>query len=452
MEEAVRNSSNVNPVALLFLVAMCLVTLQGRRQAAVKGLLAIAAFLPLGQQFVVSGLHFQFFRILIVVGFLRLLSRGETRGFSFNAVDKLFVAWVLVGTVCTALRDPDSIMGTNCLGEAFNAVGTYFLIRFLIRDPAEALEHVRFLALAVVVVALAMSWEYVFHKNLFAVFGGVPESPDIRDDRLRCQGPFEHPILAGTFGATLFPLLIGLWFRGGRDRRLAYLGIAACAFISMLAAASSGAALTCLTGAAGFLLWPMRTQMRYVRLAMVLTVVGLSLVMKAPVWYIIARVSDLVGGTGWHRSYLIDQAIRYFGEWWLIGSSVTAHWAPGGQVLAVDPRNMDITNHFIAQGLHGGVLGLGLFLAIIVTCFKIVGRVWRMGTDSPFDPKLTWAFGVALACHCTAFVSISYFDQMQVFWFWLLAVFAALAAWLQKAIPDRLLPELREYNGCAFSR
>src|SRR6516164_2204650 len=130
MEEAVRNSSNVNPVALLFLVAMCLVTLQGRRQAAVKGLLAIAAFLPLGQQFVVSGLHFQFFRILIVVGFLRLLSRGETRGFSFNAVDKLFVAWVLVGTVCTALRDPDSIMGTNCLGEAFNAVGTYFLIRF----------------------------------------------------------------------------------------------------------------------------------------------------------------------------------------------------------------------------------------------------------------------------------------------------------------------------------
>ena len=423
---------------------MSLVMLQGRRQAAVKALLATAAFLPLGQQIVIFGLHFQFFRILIVIGFVRLVSRGETRGFSFNGVDKLFVAWALVATVCGALRDPDSIMGINCLGGAFNAFGTYFLIRVLIKDPAEALEHLRFLAVAVIVVALAMSWEYVLHRNLFAVFGGVLEFPEMRDNRFRCQGPFEHPILAGTFGATLFPLLMGLWFRGGHNRRLAFLGISACAFISMVAAASSGAALTCLTGATGFALWTMRTQMRYVRLGMVLIVAALSLVMKAPVWYIIARVSDLVGGTGWHRAYLIDQAVKYFGEWWLIGSSVTAHWASAGQVLAVDPRNMDITNDYIAQGLHGGVLGLGLFLAIIVSCFKIVGRVWRMGADSPFGPKLMWAFGVTLACHCTAFISISYYDQMQVFWFWLLAVFAALAVWLPKNAASGWVPQLPE--------
>ena len=39
---------------------------------------------------------------------------------------------------------------------------------------------------------------------------------------------------------------------------------------------------------------------------------------------------------------------------------------------------------------------------------------------------LAWAMGVCLACHCTAFISVSYFDQIQVYWFWLLAALASL--------------------------
>src|SRR6266446_2594439 len=115
MEDPVQNSTNVNLIALLFLLAMSLVMWQGRRHDAVKALLATAAFLPLGQQIVVFGLHFQFFRILIVVGFIRLLSRGETAGFRLNGLDKLFVAWALTTAICGALRDPDSIIGIHCL-------------------------------------------------------------------------------------------------------------------------------------------------------------------------------------------------------------------------------------------------------------------------------------------------------------------------------------------------
>ena len=64
---------------MLFLAAMSIVTLRGRRQSAVCALLAIAAFLPLGQQVVVAGFHFQFFRILLLVGYCRLLITGEGR-------------------------------------------------------------------------------------------------------------------------------------------------------------------------------------------------------------------------------------------------------------------------------------------------------------------------------------------------------------------------------------
>jgi O-antigen ligase len=109
--------------------------------------------------------------------------------------------------------------------------------------------------------------------------------------------------------------------------------------------------------------------------------------------------------------------------------------------LTVDPKNMDITNNYIMQGIMGGILGLGLFLAIIISCFKIAGRLVRK-RDLPLHPKLVWTFGVCVACHSTAMISISYFDQIQVFWFWLLAVFASFAVLTQKTAFSVRRPEL----------
>jgi hypothetical protein len=412
-------------LALAFLAAMGMIMLWGKRQAAANALLAMAALLPLGQQVVVAGFHFQFFRILIVIGWCRVLCRGEHREFQFGRIDKLVLFWISAGLVCVALRDPSAFMGVNGMGSAFNSCGTYFLLRFLIRDLGGILAGLRFLAVMAVLIAGAMSFEAVTHRNLFYLFGGVPEIPAERDGRFRCQGPFRHPILAGTFAATLFPLLIGLWFQAGRTKWMAVMGIVASG-ISTVLAASSGALLTCVTALIGFGLWPLRFRMSWFRRGLVAVVLALALVMKAPVWYLIARVSDLFGGTGWHRSYLIDQAVKHFDEWWLVGSSHTAHWAPGGQVLVADPNNMDITNHYVAQGLQGGVLRLGLFLAIIVSFFKIIGHCVRAGQGAPIETRLAWALGVSLAGHCTAFISISYFDQIEVFWFWLWAVIAAV--------------------------
>lgn len=425
MEDSAQDSSNVDPIALLLLVVLSVVMMQARRQTAVSAMLAIAAFLPLGQQVVVLGFHFTFFRILILVGMARLLTGGETRGVTYNRLDKLVVVWALVGFVCGFLRKPEAWAGASCLGALYNNLGAYFLFRFLIRSPADIVVHLRFLAWAGIVIGLAMSWEVISHKNLFYIFGGVPEFVVERDGRLRCQGPFAHPILAGTFAATLFPLMVGLWQQGGPKKRLAIPGIISSAFCTLVAA-SSGALLTCLAAMIGFGLWSMRNRMQVFRRGVVVLIIVLSLTMQAPVWYLIAKVSDVFGGTGWFRSYLIDQAVGHFTQWWLIGTSYTANWAPSGQVLTVDPDNMDITNHYIAQGLYGGVLGLGLFIAMIVTCFKVIGRAWRAGEAMLLEPKLLWALGVCLACHCTAFISISYFDQMQVFWLWLLAAISAL--------------------------
>lgn len=423
MEYLSQNSSNLNPLALVFMAVMAFVMLVGRREAAVKALLATAAVIPLGQQIIIAGLHFTILRILILVGAGRVLIRGEVRGLQWQTMDKLFLGWALVGLVCGLIRSPSA----EIFGMTYNSIGTYFLLRCVIKDATEAVEHVRWLAVVAIVIAVVMAVELVTHKNPLYVLGGVPEFVVERDGRFRCQGSFRHPILAGTFAATLLPILVGIWQQGGRQRVIALLGIAACGF-STIAAASSGALLTCITAALGLGLWGIRYRMKLVRRGILVFIAVLTVAMKPPPWYIISKLSDLFGGTGWHRSYLIDQAVKHADEWWLVGTSVTAHWAPAGQVLAVDPNNMDITNHYISQGINGGMLELGLFLAMIVCGFKAVGRAFRAEGQDLHKAKLWWAFGVALACHCTAFLSISYFDQIEVFWFWLLAVLAVLAS------------------------
>ena len=45
---------------------------------------------------------------------------------------------------------------------------------------------------------------------------------------------------------------------------------------------------------------------------------------KVAPWYLIAKISDVMGGTGWHRSYLIDQFLGHFTQWCLIGTSYRA--------------------------------------------------------------------------------------------------------------------------------
>jgi hypothetical protein len=274
-------------------------------------------------------------------------------------------------------------------------------------------------------MALLMVIEKTTSHNLLSIFGGVPEITGIRDGHLRCQGAFRHPILAGTFGATQYPLFVALALYRVKDR---WLGLAAVisSMVIVVTASSSGALMTLIAGTAGLMLWKWRKYMRLIRRGTVVMILGLALVMKAPVWYLFAKLSDLTGGTGWHRAYLIDQTIAHFDEWWLFGTTYTAHWGPAGEIIAADHNMMDITNHYVMEGVKGGLLKLIFFIGIIVGCFKILGRQIRDEATSLPARLLIWALGVSLFAHCFSFMSITYFDQSIVIYFWLLAVISSL--------------------------
>jgi hypothetical protein len=426
MGDTFQSAGNVTALGLVFLLCMGVLVWALPRRQAVAPLLITTCYMPLGQMIMIGSLHFPFFRILLVVGLCRVCMRREGAGLELTSLDKIFGWWAVATLVLGTLASPSSERFINRAGEVFNALGTYILFRCWVRDSEELFRIIRFLAVMIVPLAGAMIVEKVTGRNLFYVLGGVGEHGIIRDGKMRCQGAFRHPILAGTYAATLLPLFMGLWF-GRRGRGLAILG-GCSALVATLTAESSGAALAMLSGLIGFAFWQVRHHMRLFRWAVVCALVGLALVMNSPVWFLIARVSDFTGGTGWHRSYLIDQAVRHFNEWWLVGSTYTAHWGPGGQVLAADPNNMDITNHYIAEGLGGGVLKLGLFIAMIVSGFKTVGRWVHASEAVPASTRICmWSIGVCLITHCVSFISISYFDQIVVMWYWLLAVISMLA-------------------------
>lgn len=421
--------SFLTPLGLVFLVTMCLLILALPRRLAFLPFIMAVSYMTLGQRVMIAGLNFDMLRILLLFGWIRLLIRKEFRAFDFTIIDKLIIAFAVAGVITATILTPTMDTFINRMGQAYNTVLTFFLFRFLIRDLDEIIFMLKITAIVVLPLALSMIIEKSTQRNIFSVLGGVPEFTVIREGELRCQGPFRHPILAGTFGATLFPLFFALWNKQTKGRSFAYIGIISSTIITVTTA-SSGPLMAYLAAIIGLCFWTLRDKMRQVRWLLLAALVTLEIFMKSHIWFLIGKLGFIVGGTGWHRSLLIDEAVKHFNEWWLFGTTYTAHWANdnGLMVLPDYPEMIDITNQYIAIGVLGGILPLILFILIIAYGFQGLGRTRRMlAEQSDYKQMIPWVLGSALFAHAVTFISVAYFDQMKLMWVLLLSIIAFVA-------------------------
>ena len=106
----------------------------------------------------------------------------------------------------------------------------------------------------------------------------------------------------------------------------------------------------------------------------------------------------------------------------------------GCQLLLVDSKYGRFTI-FIGQGFQGVVLTMILFIFIIVFCFQAIGKSVRNmeGLHSKSEQFFVWTFGVSLLGHVVSFMSVTYFDQIIVFWYLLLAVISVLSGSMNSA-------------------
>jgi hypothetical protein len=398
-------------------------------------MIIMACFISPAQRVAIFQLNFDLLRVMVIFGTLRILLKGEWRGFQWKALDSVLLLWAgwkfFAGLLLFA--SPEFIK--NALGVLYDALGMYFLFRCLVRTREDLEQLARGCAAISIPVALAFLVEFSTGRNMFAALGGVSEITEIRNGRLRCQGAFAHPILAGCFWATLMPLMSLLWWRGKTGKLAAIVGITSAGVI-VVTCSSSTPVMTLIFISLAACLFPLRRWMRFIRWSLLFVIIGLHLVMKAPVWELIARIDIVSGSTGWHRFYLIDNFIRRADEWFFLGSSVgTAHWGYGQE---------DVTNLYIVQGLHGGIVLLSLFIALISFGFRAAGRMVRYGRTSA-DTRLGWILGVSLFAHVMNYFAVSYFGQINMIWFLLLAMLGSLSPLRvpAKTLTRPAMPQLR---------
>jgi hypothetical protein len=401
-------------VALALLVSIALIFLLPRRQVVVPWLATIV-LVPFGQVIVLFGIHFTIYRILVIAGLARTAGTRLPRKIprlagGFNRIDGYFILCTVAGCVVFSLQWMQGQAVIKELGSLLDAAGGYVVLRFLLRDREDLQRVVRVFAFVSVVMAVCMVNEQVTRRNVFGLLGGIPSVPAVREGRVRSQGAFEVYITAGVFGATALPLIIWLWSYT-RSRAIAYWGILG-ASVMVATSNSSTPLLAYAAGIAGLCLWPLRHWTRTFRWTFALTLVGLHLVMKAPVWALIARV-DLTGSSsGYQRYMLVDTCIRHFSDWWLIGARYYNTW--GWDMW-------DLSNQYVADAFTGGLLTLGLFIAVISRSFGWLGSARRRAGDRR-TKWLLWCLGSAVLGHTVAYFGIGYFDQIQVAWYALLAM------------------------------
>ncbi|HWQ93343.1 MAG TPA: hypothetical protein VN673_16850, partial [Clostridia bacterium] len=246
------------------------------RRYAIVPLFMGAIYVTVGQVIELGPFHFTMVRLLIAVGAVRVVLRGERILGGLNGLDKLMVLWAVWAVFSSLFHKKPVNAMVYMLGITYTGLGSYFLIRIFVRDLEEFLMVIKIVIIMLAPVALEMVVEKLTSKNAFSVFGYLTEASNVRHGKIRAQGAFAHAILAGTVGACCMPFAALLW---RRHRKLALLGFVV-TFTMILTSASSGPILTTIVVLGALGAWKVRSQLRLLIWGCIVGLVALDLVMN----------------------------------------------------------------------------------------------------------------------------------------------------------------------------
>jgi hypothetical protein len=438
----------MNIIAITFLILAAGGLLALPRRWASLPLICGACYMTAGEQLLIGPFHFTVLRLLILAGVIRIISRDEKLEGGLKGLDKVAIAWGAWLLCSSFFHAPFGDALVYRLGEAYNALGFYFLIRFFCQSKEDILQVIKITAIILAPLALEMINEKLTGKDLFSIFGGVSEQVLVRNGKIRAIGPFGHSILAGTVGGVCAPLIIGIW---AQRPKAAKIGLMAC-LCMIFACASTGPIMTLMAGLFALMIWRWRNLIRPMLISAVIGYFCLGLVMKDPPYYLMARI-DLTGSsTGYHRSALIQSALSHLDEWWLAGTDQTRHWMPYG--VAANESNSDITNHYLNYGVWGGLPLTILFISMLFIGFRYVHGSLLLQSEAPrAEQFMIWALGAGLFAHAVTCISVSYFDQSSLFLYLNLAALGSVYASISRSVvPDTKMAQSKFFQAAgAFS-
>jgi hypothetical protein len=391
----------LHPMVLVWMLITVVLILTLPRKRVVVPLIFSFFMIPLAQVVVVGGLHFPVLRILILAGLVRMIvSRKEKFPGGFNSLDQVIVLWTISAWLIINLRWLDPGMVVKSTGDFLDALGGYLAVRFLIPDVEALRRAVKVFAVVCLIQGLLMVSEQFTHQNAFGFLGAHP--PELREGHIRSEGVL-GTLYGGPIAASLVPVFIWLWTN--KNRMSASIGLIG-ATTMVFASHASTSWMTYAAGILGLTFWPLRKQMRLVRLGIVAMLVGLHLVMKGPVWSLIEKI-DLTGGSSnFHRYWLVDMTIRHFTDWWLVGTTDYGNWGW---------ESWDLANQFVVAALTGGLVTFVLYVLVFKRAFAIVGTARKQVEGNRGQEWFLWCLGACLFANVVASFGINYMIQLQFF-------------------------------------
>lgn len=404
--------ATITGLTAIITIFLSLILVSVPRKYILLPLVVAACWVPADQRVVVFQLDFHVLQVLVLAAMTRLWVAGEIIPIRWNRLDHLVLAWAVVQTIAYVAQWMSLGAMIYMSGRLLEWLGLYWIFRQSVRSWNDLRFAYTVLAVCALAMAPFVALEWVSGANPFTALGRV--TTFVREGNFRCQATFPHAIMMGLFWGTLVPLFVGF----AKQRRNAWLfwGAVAASTFMVWGTASSTPVLTLVAVAALLLAFPWRSQTRMAAWGVVAILIVLQLVMKAPVWHLLARVGVVSGSTGWHRYYLVNQAIQYFPEWVLLGTRDTSHWGLGLE---------DVTNQFILEGVRGGFATLVLFCIILFVAARTMVRL-SLHPREKGESYLAWCVFVTIISHCVSFFGVSYFGQIAMPW-WLLLASAAHA-------------------------
>jgi hypothetical protein len=324
-------------------------------------------------------------------------------------VDRVVVLWSVWSLVAVFLQWMELQAFVKLLGDFLDALGAYLVVRYLIPDGEAVRRTIKTLAVICAIHAVCMIIEQFTRINVFGHVAGVWINSAVRDGKVRSAGTL-GALTAGPLGGLVIPMFLWLWTEK-KSRMAACTGVVGAT--AMVIASNTSTSLMAFGASLwGLAFWPLRKRMRLVRWGIVAMVVGLHLVMKGPVWSLIERI-DLAGGSSsYHRYMLVDNCIRHFSDWWLLGCNDYDTW--GFQMW-------DLCNQFVAVAYMGGLVGLVSFILIYSRSFGALGRARKQVDGDRRQEWFLWCLGATLFANLAASFGINYLAQLLVLLFPVLA-------------------------------
>ena len=399
---------------------LCTSILFARKDNILVPIIIAMCFFPADKSIEIVSLNFQAVRIITLVALSKIILSASYDKIETNIIDKLFIASHIYEATMYIFASNNTIgaflyQGGNCI----DSILLYIVFRYTVRSIKTLRLIIRTFCLCTVALLPFIIYEYFYTQNLFSFLGRATISS--RGGEIRARGAFSHAILFGSYAAAIIPLV---WVDFKIKKRLTnVLGLIACIFF-VIASSCSGPIVALATAICMLFFFKYKSKSSLLAKVTLWSAIIIHFIREKPLWHFIyVRVALKSSSTGYYRYNLVEAAIKEFKGWWLWGYGDTGakwhlkYWPGTNQTFT------DVTNHYLAKGVLGGVLTMILF---IILCFKGIKStgLCAITNKNKQDQWVWWGYTVMLITHCMSFLSVAYFGQITMLLFLSFAVAA----------------------------